>query len=167
MSNKFHKIPHEKFDFPNIAIILRKIHKLVHQTVENQTKVAYIFVEDSELEQMKQVFNWFEAYSMKLDLNLVWNVQCIISTRVLFIYLKDMSPLNSSKWKPGDELTWLKNDKYNLVDLCYYHQRIMCPHCANSKAFGFCYLLFDYFCTPFGINVTAGSYAPMNNLKFF
>ena len=140
--------------------MLTKVHKFLHQIKEGNNKIAIVFAENDEFEQMRKVMAWFEAQSKALHLKLDWDVTCI-NLQTLFVYLKENSPAKAPKWQPGDVHTMFKNKKFNFVDLCFFHETAKCRHCAISKVYIYCYLLSEYFCGTFGIKMVTSFHTPL------
>jgi len=87
-SAEYHKIPHEMFSFPPLDRTLIELHSFMHLVNdENGTKQALLFVENDEMEQVKDVFEWIKAKTLELKIPLVWRIT-FFNLRSLFNFLK-------------------------------------------------------------------------------
>lgn len=163
--NAYHKIPNENFDFPHLPLIIRKVHKFIHVVKEDTTKVAYLFAENDEIEQVREVFDYFENQSKTLNLNIEWNVHCL-SLSSLFTFLKAKSPSKAIKWRASDAFVVFKGNDFANSELCYFHKKCQCPNCAISKSYIYCYILSDNFCSIFGIQTLPGVHKPMGPVYY-
>ena len=73
-SAEYHKIPHEQFSFPKIEKVLRDVHAFTHTVKIDTDKEAFVFVKNDEIDQVRDVFNWFQIKSHELGLGLKWRV---------------------------------------------------------------------------------------------
>ena len=161
----YHQIPFYETPtgpkYPNQAMLLRRLHELLHMPADPiRGGTGWCFIEDVEFDQTVAVLQRFMEQSLKLDLDLEWNLQFFPLTKVVQ-YLKQYVRLEEL---PDDQFLF-KSSMYDYLDLCGFHAKADCAQCALSKAHRYSYILSRTFSEKFKIERVPGQHGPLDNFR--